>query len=166
MLRFQYLNENHKEIIDDFQCLDEPSVSEFLKEQALTLHQSNCAITRLYFDEYQNLIGFFTLYNDHIEVSKAKKQKHNWELPRDIRFFPAIKLHYLGIDERYRGRGYGQELMYEVFDVCQEIAALSGCVFITVEALNSAVGFYEKNGFDLYSRNVYFQNMILKIDEL
>lgn len=166
MLQFQYINDTHKDIISNFQCADEPSVAEFLREQALSLHQSNCAITRLYFDENQNLIGFFTLYNDHIEISKAKKKKHNWELPQDIRFFPTIKLHYIGVDSRYRGQGYGQELMDEVFDVCQEIATLSGCVFLTLESLNSAIGFYEKNGFELYSRDVYFQNMILKLDEL
>ncbi|WP_412674965.1 GNAT family N-acetyltransferase [Aneurinibacillus aneurinilyticus] len=39
------------------------------------------------------------------------------------------------MDARYRGQGYGQELMDEVFDICQEIARLSGCVFLTLEAL-------------------------------
>lgn len=165
MLRFQYLNEKHRDIIQDFQCLDEPSVAEFLKEEALKLHESKCAITRLYFDGSHNIIGFFTLFNDQVEVSKAQRVKHNWELP-SLRFFPAIKIHYLGIDSRYRNRKYGNYLLQEIFDICEEIARQTGCVFITLEALNSAIDFYLHNGFRKLRRDVHFQHMILKIDEL
>ncbi|WP_123043000.1 hypothetical protein [Cohnella candidum] len=35
------------------------------KEQALPLYQKKIAITRLYFDENQNLVGFFTFNEQH-----------------------------------------------------------------------------------------------------
>jgi hypothetical protein len=61
MLTFQYIAPQHAEMIQGFQCPDERSVEMFLKEQALNLHQLRSAITRLYFDENQNLVGYFTL---------------------------------------------------------------------------------------------------------
>ena len=91
-----YIKPEHKELIDGFVCYDEPSVELFLKEHALQLHRYQSARTRLYFDENQNLIGFFTLYNDLVHIYKSQRTKHEWNLPRDIGVFPGIKLHYFG----------------------------------------------------------------------
>lgn len=95
MLTFQYIEPQHADIIQGFECSDEPSVEYFLKEQALNLHQLRSAVTRLYFDENQNLVGYFTLFNDHVHVFPKQKEKHRWNLPANLEFFPAIKLHFL-----------------------------------------------------------------------
>ena len=77
----------------------------FLKEEALRLHDLQSAITRLYFDENQNLVGYFTLYNDLVSLHKRQIEKYErdfkWNSP-NYRYFPAVKLHYLGVDQRYR----------------------------------------------------------------
>jgi len=121
MLNFQYIQTQHAEIIQGFNCPDEPSVEIFLKEQALTLHQLRSAVTRLYFDENQNLVGYFTLFNDHIYIYPQQKEKYMWMLPEELDYFPAIKIHYLGVDNRYRGLGYGRYLLAEAVYVinCQ-----------------------------------------------
>lgn len=168
MLTFQYIEPQHTDIIQSFQCSDEISVELFLKEQALKLHQLRSAITRLYFDDNQNLVGYFTLYNDHVQVFQKQKEKYRWNLP-DFDLFPAVKLHYIGVDSRFRKLGYGSYLLTEAVYVIGQIAKTSGCNSITVEALNSAVGFYEEYGFVLRQRNRgsgEFQNMALKLDEL
>lgn len=140
----------------------------FVREQALKLHQLRSAVTRLYFDENQNLVGYFTLYNDHVHVFANQKSKHNWNLP-ELDLFPAIKLHYLGVDLRERRKGYGEFLLAEVVNLVEHIASNSGCNFITIESLANAVSFYEKYGFKMRSRvpgsgDLY--NMALKLREL
>ena len=56
--------------------------------------------------------------------------------------------------------------MLEALSIIKEISKNTGCAFATVEALNSAVGFYEKYGFVNVGRSMEFQNMLLKLSEL
>jgi ribosomal protein S18 acetylase RimI-like enzyme len=106
------------------------------------------------------------LFNDHIHVFSSQIERFRWNLPAKLKHFPAIRIHYIGIDKRYRGLGYGRYLLAEAIYVIEQIAQNSGCNFITVEALNSAVGFYEKYGFVIRQRGTEYQNMVLKLDEL
>jgi hypothetical protein len=92
MLTFEEISEEHIASIEKFECPDEPQVALFLKEKALKLHVQKSSITRLYFDENQNLVGFFTLHNDLIQIFKAQREKHNWTLSNEFRFFPALKI--------------------------------------------------------------------------
>ena len=172
MLTFKSISSEFQEQIDGFNCSDESSVELFLKEQALKLHQLRSAATRLYFDENQNLVGYFTLYNDHVHLFPNQKSKYLWTLPDDLDLFPAVKLHYLGVDIRHRDRQihrYGEYLIGEVVSIVEDIAQVSGCNFVTIEALPSALGFYEKYGFRLRSRQPgkgELYHMLLKLDEL
>jgi len=56
--------------------------------------------------------------------------------------------------------------LLEALSIIKEISKNTGCAFATVEALNSAVGFYEKYGFVNVGRSMEFQNMLLKLSEL
>jgi hypothetical protein len=62
------------------------------------LHKLKTAITRLYFDENQNLVGFFTLHNDLVRLAKNQKKKlneeHKWHLAK-YNLLPSVKLHYI-----------------------------------------------------------------------
>jgi len=167
MLTFEYIQPHHTTVIQDFQCPDEPSVELFLKEKALVLHQLRSAITRLYFDENQNLVGYFTLYNDHIHVFASQKAKHGWNLAPDLGQFPGVKIHYFGVDIRHRGKHYGAYLLAESLLTIHEVAKNSGCNFVTVEALESALPFYDKFGFVVRQRTSEgFHHMVFKLDEL
>jgi ribosomal protein S18 acetylase RimI-like enzyme len=171
MLTYKYISLEDKNAVEGFNCSDEISVELFLKEQAFKLHALRSAVTRLYFDENQNLVGYFTLYNDHVHLFPSQKAKHGWILP-DLDLFPAVKLHYLGVDIRHRNREihrYGEYLLGEVVDLIENIAKNSGCNFITIEALPRALSFYEKYGFKVSSRqrgNGELYNMVLKLGEL
>lgn len=167
MLTFEYIQPHHTSVIEGFQCPDEPSVERFLKEKALMLHKLRSAVTRLYFDENQNLVGYFTLYNDHIHVFSNQRAKHGWQLADDIDQFPGVKIHYFGVDIRHRGKHYGAYLLAESMFAINAISQNSGCNFITVEALENAIPFYEKYGFVLRQRTVEgFHHMAFKLDEL
>lgn len=166
MLEFEYIQLKHTKLIEQFNCSDEISVELFLREQALKLHQLRSAVTRLYFDENQNLVGYFTLHNDLIHVFQNQIRRHGWNLPNIHDYFPAIKLHYLGIDSKYRNLGYGKYLLAEAILAIEDLAMCSGCTFVTIEALHNAVGFYEKFGFVNRQRASEFQNMVLKLEEI
>lgn len=165
MLECRYIQEGDKELLEGFQCEDESTVRDFLVEEALKLHQLNLASTRLYFDNGGNLIGYFTLYNDMMQIGKAKRRKHKLLLP-SYKYYPAIKLHYLGVDSRYRKSGYGEYLLFEVLETVTRIAEDSGCIFLSIESLPSAVGFYQKYEFQHLSDNKPFINMFFKIGEI
>jgi ribosomal protein S18 acetylase RimI-like enzyme len=147
MLNCEFISDEHKENIQAFNCSDEISVAVFLKEHALGLHLINSAITRLFFDDNRNLIGYFTLYNEMVFMSEEKRRKHDLDhMPKD-KHLPAVKMHYLGVDERYRKRGFGEYLLFEALYVIKQISNMSGCNFVTLESLNSSYGFYEKYEF-------------------
>lgn len=165
-LTFEELTPKHSELINRFECDDEPSVALFLREEALNYHQLNMAKTRLYFDENHNLVGFFTVLNDLFELSNRQKVKHKYYNFPPYRFFPAIKLHYLGIDRREREKGYGRYLLLEALDLACEISEKTGCLFMTLESLPSAIGFYYHHNFRKQNKNGHYLNMFYKLDEL
>lgn len=164
-----FISEEYRDSIENFTCTDEPSVEIFLKEYALKYHQNNLAKTRLYFNENRELIGYFTLFTDYITVPKSKRNQNQWKLTsvHGKQMYPAIRLHYLGIDEKFRSQGFGKILLFFAIDICKDIAEEIGCVFLSIEALNNSVDFYKKFHFKLLNKqDQYLTNMIFKIDEI
>jgi len=160
------LSTDHIEHIQNFQC-NEEGVEEFLKEHALRLQENNMTVTRLFFNVSGELVGYFTLFNDAVpRLGKQKIEKEQWALPNS-KFFPAIRLHYIGVDKRYTKQGIGHTMLMTIFDICDEIARYSGCVFISVEALVDAVGFYQHYDFKIIGRHDNdFHNMVFKLEEI
>lgn len=154
------------------QTPDEMSVENFLKEKALLLHELQTARTRLYFDDNDKLVGFFTLHNDLIAINPKQRDRleslYGWTLPKDsdLTQFPSVKLHYLGVDTKYRKLGYGKYMVLEAIKIAADISELSGCNFLNVEALESTVEFYNKRGFKWLSNNGSLANMIFKLGEM
>lgn len=109
------------------------------------------AITRLYFDDHQNLVGYFTLYNDLVQIRREQAIHHQWTLP-EVKYLPAVKIHYLGVDSRFRGKRYGEYLLLEAIKSAYEISEVSGCNFVTVEAFDNTIEFYKKYDFKFLGR--------------
>lgn len=169
MITYEYISEDHDDLVQSFLCDDEISVEIFLKEEALQLHRLQTAITRLYFDNENNLVGYFTLHNDLVHLLKSQIERYRrefeWDLPR-YKYLPAVKLHYLGVDRRHREKGIGEYLLREAIQTIHQTTSDIGCNFITIQALNSARGFYEKYGFISRENDRYYVNMIFKLSEL
>lgn len=154
-LQEKWLDEEHSEQIQNFNCTDldgDDHVQLFLQEQAIQLMHDNLVRTRLFFDKSQNLIGFYSLFNDTIKLHKSKRQQLNISLPQNVREIPAIKLHYRGIDNKFRGLGYGNHIMASVLLNCATVAKISGCTLITLESTKNAIGYYEKYDFKYIHR--------------
>ena len=60
--------------------------------------------------------------------------------------FPAVKIGRLAVDLNSDKKGVGSALLYTIKYTLIDNQK-SGCRFITVDAYNDAIGFYEKNGF-------------------
>src|SRR5690625_3899026 len=100
-----WLTIDHINHMNHFHCIDRDGdnhVQIFLQEQALDLMERNLVRTRLFFDESQNLIGFYSLFNDTIKINKYKRKQLNIHLPQNVKEIPAIRLHYIGVDEIQR----------------------------------------------------------------
>ncbi|WP_262677073.1 GNAT family N-acetyltransferase [Paenibacillus sp. J5C2022] len=152
--------------MQSFECNDEPTVKKYLVEEALFNHNINLAKTKLFFDSNGNIIGFSSMYNDMMQIGRKKRRKHKLtELP-SFKYYPAIKLHYMGVDSRHRNNGYGEEILISVLSSAKELSETTGCLFLTVESLKSAVDFYLKYEFQRLSNNGQYMNMFFNLNEL
>ncbi|HEU4962826.1 MAG TPA: GNAT family N-acetyltransferase [Bacilli bacterium] len=141
--------------VDKSDEADELDVEVYLKELALMHHRQRTTHTRLFFNDTGELIGYFSVLADLLKVGKGKRADRQWDLDSQTDIFPAIKIHYIGVDVRYRKQGYGALLLAEAILLCKDVADKMGCNFITVEAKQSAVGFFRKYGFDYCARDPY-----------
>lgn len=145
-----YLNDSHQNKVDGFHCIDKAgcrSVQDFLQNEALDYMKRNIARTRLFFEGDNNLVGFYSLFNDTIKINRQKRESMDIRLPHGVSDIPAIRLHFIGVDNAYQSKGFGEYIMGSVLDNCIEIARSSGCSLIVVESTESAKGFYEKLDF-------------------
>ncbi|MFT8321102.1 MAG: GNAT family N-acetyltransferase [Bacillus sp. (in: firmicutes)] len=115
--------------------------------------ERNLVRTRLFFDQEKNLIGFYSLFNDTIKMNKQKRQQMNISLPDRVKEIPAVRLHYLGVDIRFRKKHYGAYIMSSVLYHCALVSKISGCPLITVESTKTACSFYQKFDFEYIRPN-------------
>lgn len=142
--------DTHKPSIDNFKCINiegSNHVQLFLQEHAINLMERNLVRTKLFFDLNDNLIGYYSLFNDTIKINKKKREQLGVYLPQNVKEIPAIRLHYLGVDDDYRNKGYGDYLMASLITSCATVAKHSGCTLITLESTESVVDFYAKYDF-------------------
>lgn len=145
------LQEIEETDVDHFKCSDEPGVEDFLKREAWELEESSACKTHLFFYK-DTLIGYFTLFTDYVNIVKSKRHsKETWKkmktaMPRQC--YPAIRLHYIGVDERFRDQGLGELLLLFAMDTCVEVSQHVGFSFVVLEALDSSCGFFEKQNFE------------------
>ncbi|WP_182103204.1 N-acetyltransferase [Niallia taxi] len=157
----EYLNIDNVEKLQEFQCEDEIQVENFLKEESYNLMERNLVRTRLFFDQDKNLIGFYSLFNDTIKMSKQKREQMDVSLPDKVKEIPAIRLHYLGVDSRFRKNYYGAFILTSALYHCARISEMSGCTLITVESTKKAKTFYEKFDFQYICPKVPYYNYAL-----
>ncbi|KEZ47164.1 hypothetical protein GS18_0220125 [Metabacillus indicus] len=126
--------------INNFTCSDEERVEEFFKHNAKKYDFEMLARTHVLLDGEEVIVGFFTLFNEEVEVGVKKAEKLYSHLYREsFNLFPAVRLHYIGIDDLYRMKGIGREVFGRVFNTAIKIAEVTGCIFITAEAINDNI---------------------------
>ena len=90
----------------------------------------------------KDIFGFVT-----VSAGSLKKE----DLPQKQKLpsypLPILRISRLGVDERYKERGIGKELLKAMFQLALKQKEMFGCVGVVVDAKDEAVSFYKKLGF-------------------
>lgn len=137
--------------IKPFKC-HEDDLNGFLFDDAKHFHEELMAVTYLLEDPEKNMtVAYFSLLADKISFNPEDKNvwnrlNRNIPNPKRRRNYPALKIGRLAVNESYTGEGVGTFVLDSIKYAFTTVKRL-GCRFLTVDALNSAIPFYEKNGF-------------------
>ena len=133
-----------------FDCGDD-DLNSFLFDDAKQAQELRIANTFILEDEGR-IAAYFCLLNDRISRSEItgsrwKKIKAKFPVSKQFRSYPCIKVGRFAVSLEYRGQSVGRWLMSilkERLNVGQNQSAFR---YITVDALQSAMPFYEKHRF-------------------
>ncbi len=141
--------------IKPFKCADD-DLNEFLFENAKHFQKELMAVTYLLeFMEQNKTVAYFSLLADKIIFNPEEKSVWN-KLNRNIpnskrrRSYPAVKIGRLAVGKEFSGFGIGTFIIDSIKYAFVNVKRL-GCRFITVDALASAISFYQKNGFQFFT---------------
>ena len=119
----------------------------FLLEDALDNQKKNLSVTFLWFYQEQ-LAAYITLLTDKINLEGDLRESFQ-NKGIYYRSLPALKVGRLCVNDRFLKRGIGKLMMGFAADKAKEINEdKAGCRFMTVDAKEGSVGFYEKLGFE------------------
>ncbi|MDE5812416.1 MAG: GNAT family N-acetyltransferase [Muribaculaceae bacterium] len=138
-----------------FKCVED-DLNDFLFEDAKHFQAELLAVTYLIESKDENVtIAYYSLLADKIVFNPEEKKSWN-KLNRSIpnekrrRSYPAVKIGRLAVNADFSGMGIGTFILDSIKYAFAYVKRL-GCRFITVDALASAIPFYERNGFRLFT---------------
>ena len=132
-------------------------LNSFLMDDAKSYSARLIAVTYI-LESDEQIVAFFSLSNDRIALDDSDKAtwrriKHLFPHSKHRSDYPAVKLCRLGVSTEYRNRHIGTGIL----DFIKKTFITdnrTGCAFITVDALPSAVEFYRSNGFEFLCPSV------------
>ncbi len=142
-------------IIKPFKCAED-DLNGFLFDDAKHFQSELMAVTYLLEDRERNVtVAYFSLLADKITFNPDEKSiwnrlNRNIPNPKRRRNYPALKIGRLAVNESYAGEGVGTFVLDSIKYAFTTVKRL-GCRFLTVDALQSATHFYEKNGFQFFT---------------
>lgn len=125
-------------------------LNDFLKSDALKAQ--NDLISRTYLCFWKGaLAGFVTLTTDTIGYNLVEQcdgiEGYVYQK------YPAIKIARLAVDDGYKRRGIGQNLLLWAVGKAYEISKQIGCRYITVDAKRESINFYLKYEFKIIKKH-------------
>lgn len=103
----------------------------------------------------KEVVCAFTISNDSIKVNflpNSRKKKVSKNIPRQKQFrsYPAVLIGRLGVNEKYKGKGVGRDLLDFIKAWFIDSNNKTGCRFLAVDAYNQdgPISFYLKNDFE------------------
>lgn len=141
------------ECVENFSCGDE-DLDHFITADATNFSKALLSVTYVVISRKdQQAKAYFSLATDKLSLSDFNSnsefnrfRKHRFVHEKRLRSYPSVKLCRLGVDMNARSLGLGSMLISLVTYLCTR-GNRFGCRFITVDAYQTAVPFYEKNGF-------------------
>ncbi|HTM98036.1 MAG TPA: hypothetical protein VL088_04810 [Pedobacter sp.] len=129
-------------------------LNEFLLEEAKHYQNKLLATTHI-IENGEKTLAYFSIFNDTLFADDSKFPSKNQarkfvssQLPsqkRHIKSFPAIKIGRLAVCKQEKG--YGRIIIDWIIDYAIKCNETSACKFITVDAYEQSLGFYEKMNF-------------------
>lgn len=142
--------------IKPFSCVED-DLNGFLFDDAKLFQKELLTVTYLIEDTLnpEVTVAYFSLLADKIIFTPEERSvwnRLNRNIPNNKRrkTYPAVKIGRLAVSSEYAGQGIGTFILDNVKYAFSAVKRL-GCRFITVDALRSAVPFYEKNGFRFFT---------------
>ena len=138
------------ETFQSFDCGD-TELNDFLLYSAHDYRETLLAVSYVY-EEDKDVIAYFSLSNDSLSYSDFIEKKLFNKLNRRInnakrmREYPAMKIGRFAVMKDSKEKGIGSSLL-DIIKYSLVNNPQSGCRFITVDAYNGAIDFYQKNGF-------------------
>jgi GNAT superfamily N-acetyltransferase len=146
---YSKLTPEHK--IGAFDCGD-ADLNDYVINAALDHQKELLAVTYIIFDSTDEIIGFFSVFNDKIShtdltsINAWKKIKQILPRGKGYKSYPAIKIGRLGISAKHQKNGLGTKII-DFIKIWFSEENKTGCRFITVDAYSDSISFYQKNGF-------------------
>lgn len=146
---FEFIPLTENTEIFPFDCGEE-DLNAFLLEDAKKYLHDLLAVTYLFIDpNAKKTVAYFSLLNDKISLVPEEQKRWN-KLNRKIsnakrrRNYPAVKIGRLAVSRDYSGMCIGAAIINFIKHAFTH-GNRTGCRFITVDALSSAVGFYQSD---------------------
>lgn len=155
------------DLIHDFKCESQDGfINDFLSTLASEQHNKNIVKTHVLMNEDSSrIIGYFSLFLDHITVGKGHREQQNWDFAQ--KHFPSVRIHALGVDGVFQKKGYGEFLLATAMDYCIDIAKTAGCTFINLESTEDSVTFYERFKFvKAGKKGIKLTIMLIRIEDI
>lgn len=146
---FEIVRLTNETFIDRFDCGNE-ELNDFLINKAKDYANHLLSVTYLV-ENKQDIIAYFSLLND--KMSLADSDRATWRKIKKIfpyskhrLDYPALKIGRLAVSLDYQCTRAGSIILNTIK---QSLVSnnRTGCAFVTVDALKTAVPFYQKNGF-------------------
>jgi GNAT superfamily N-acetyltransferase len=150
-LIIEKLNKDHKK--SDFDCGNE-QLNQYIRKQAKQDVNRDLSICYVLNEATErSVIGFYTLSGNSIDRNDFPAELIS-KMPPSYLSLPTILLGRLGIDKKYRGKGYGELLLIDALKNCISISETLGILAVVVDPIDtSAIKFYKKYGFILIPSN-------------
>ena len=132
-----------------FDCGD-ADLNDFLLHDAIDYQLGLVAVTYLIKSEDET-IGYVSLANDKISINDSgkavwRKIKQHFNRSKHRGDYPAVKVGRLAVSKKHQGHDIGSKILdFIKYSFVQNNR--TGCAFVTVDALRSALPFYLKNDF-------------------
>ena len=158
------------EKVKSFNCGDD-DLNDFLLNRSNSFRKALLAVTYVFENiESKEIIGYFSLANDRVSLTDFENKtefnrfrRNRFVNGKRMKSYPSVKICRLGINKDFHGKGIGSMLLNFIKSYFLE-ENKTGCRFITVDAYNNAIPFYQNNDFqhlkkeesDTVTRLLYF----------
>ena len=141
------------EKVKSFNCGDD-DLNDFLLNRSNSFRKALLAVTYVFENiESKEIIGYFSLANDRASLTDFENKtefnrfrRNRFVNGKRMKSYPSVKICRLGINKDFHGKGIGSMLLNFIKSYFLE-ENKTGCRFITVDAYNNAIPFYQNNDF-------------------